>query len=695
MSLDQFFKRIDARYRIPRPADALHLDAFHAGFRLTRDVGEGVALVASGVATAFVLWKIADVLAPVGVEIHIYMMFGMPVAVLIGLAEASTLVIPYYRISQRLTHGSARWADVPALKGLGLAHDNRLPLPAGALRLGRLTHRYDLALPFEKALTHLAIFGPPGSGKSSSFIMSMAKDWARSGSAIFLDPKGELFKYTARHFRRVYRLDLADPRMSDRWNFVPACRGDAELSHEIASIVVGFDFNKHYNGDPFWPQAETALMTSLLLHLPQITHNPTPAMIAEFIAARGFDEINHEMKESPDTEARVQWGIFKKADREKTQGGVFVGLGTKLAPLRSPHAMAVMQSVTDEERERGLREIDLYRLRDRGTGVYVIVPEGDATRYRIVLSILFGLAASITRKTSDNENGAPVLLALDEAGNIPLHNLSEALGVGRGRKCGIVLGYQNIGQLYKQHGRDGAQAILGSIGTMVFLPGLDAETAQYAAKRIGRTTVLQRSVVDATGDVYDHDRLSETGRDLLDAAEMRQMPEHTQAVVITGSAPPIKFGFPPCSKTGPLAHALSRDIAQPLSLKDAEAEFATHRSKETGEDTTGSQIEGAIPVSAASDEIQPADEIYPAFDPGAAPDGARGSIDSIIDSLLDSLRLPETETAASQLPLAPDHIAPFDATCDINSTLGNLSLRGFGEATDTERPASDGKEAKE
>jgi type IV secretory pathway TraG/TraD family ATPase VirD4 len=411
--------------------------------------------------------------------------------------------------------------------------------------------------------------------------MSMAKDWARSGSAIFLDPKGELFKYTARHFRRVYRLDLADPRMSDRWNFVPACRGDAELSHEIASIVVGFDFNKNYNGDPFWPQAETALMTSLLLHLPQIAHNPTPAMVAEFISARGFDEINHEMKGSPDLEAQVQWGIFKKADREKTQGGVFVGLGTKLAPLRSPHAMAVMQSVTDEERERGLREIDLYRLRDRGTGVYVIVPEGDATRYRIVLSILFGLAASITRKTSDNENGAPVLLALDEAGNIPLHNLSEALGVGRGRRCGIVLGYQNIGQLYKQHGRDGAQAILGSIGTMVFLPGLDAETAQYAAKRIGRTTVLQYSVVDAAGNLYDQDRFSETGRDLLDAAELRQMAEHTQAVAIIGSAPPVRFGFPHCAKGGPLAHPLPREIAQPISLADAEAIFANHRTEET------------------------------------------------------------------------------------------------------------------
>ncbi len=647
MSLDQFFKRIDARYRIPRPANALHLDAYQAGFRLLRDVAEGVALVASGFATSFVLWKIADILMRMGVETHFYMMFGMALAVLIGLAEASTLVIPYYRISQRLTHGSARWADVPTLKGLGLAHENRLPLPAGALRLGRLTHKYDLALPFEKALTHLAIFGPPGSGKSSSFIMSMAKDWARNGSAIFLDPKGELFKYTARHFRRIYRLDLGDPRMSDRWNFVPACRGDAELSHEIASIVVGFDFNKHYNGDPFWPQAETALMTSLLLHLPQIAHNPTPAMIAEFIAARGFDEINHEMKASPDAEAQVQWGIFKKADREKTQGGVFVGLGTKLAPLRSPHAMAVMQSVTDEERERGLREIDLYRLRDPGTGVYVIIPEGDATRYRIVLSILFGLASSITRKTSDNENGAPVLLALDEAGNIPLHNLSEALGVGRGRRCGIVLGYQNIGQLYKQHGRDGAQAILGSIGTMVFLPGLDAETAQYAAKRIGRTTVLQHSVVDATGDVFDQDRLSETGRDLLDAAELRQMAEHTQAVAIIGSAPPVRFGFPHCAKTGPLAHPLPREIAQPVPLADAEAAFANRRANEIEKTKDEPATSEVSPMPALEDdwieEIEEDEEVIPQ--------------DPILFPLIEERQLGLSPPASSS-PLNP---APTDA----------------------------------
>jgi len=686
MSLDHFFKRFDSRYRIPRPANALHLDAYQAGFRLLRDATEGAALVASGIATSLVLWKIAD-LIQASFETRLYFICGMGIAVLIGLAEASTLVIPYYRISQRLTHGSARWADVGTLKSLGLARDIRGLLPAGALRLGKLTHRYYLALPFEKVLCHLAIFGPPGSGKSSSFIMSMAKDWARSGSAIFLDPKGELFKYTARHFKRVYRLDLADPRYSDRWNFVPSCKGDGELAHEVASIVVGFDANKNVGFDPFWPQAETALMTALLLHLPRIAENPTPAMISEFIASRGFDQINHEMLESPDPEARVQWGIFKKADREKTQGGVYIGLGTKLSPLRSPHAMAVMQSITGEERERGVREIDLHDLRKPGTGIYVIVPEGDATRYRIVLSILFGLAASVTRKTSNDENGAPVLLALDEAGNIPLHNLSEALGVGRGRRCGIALGYQNIGQLYKQHGRDGAQAILGSIGTMVFLPGLDAETAQYAAKRIGRTTVLQHTVVDATGNAFDHDRLAETGRDLLDAAELRQMPEHTQAVAITGSAPPIKFGFPPCSKKGPLAHPLPRDIAQPVPLKDAEAAFERRRPERANEEKIESATEGAIPIGAEGNEL------YPVFDLDAGHDSARGSIDSIIDSLLNSLPFPETNTAANPLPLTPNQLAPFDANHDVNPTLENLSLRNFGEIAGAEQPASAGEGA--
>jgi hypothetical protein len=178
--------------------------------------------------------------------------------------------------------------------------------------------------------------------------------------------------------------------------------------------------------------------------------------------------------------------------------------------------------------------------------------------------------------------------------------------------------------------------------------------------------------------------LSEIGRDLLDAAELRQMPEHTQAVAITGSAPPIKFGFPPCGKTGPLAHPLPRDIAQPPSLNDAEAAFAMRRSEKENEKTTIATTESPIPISAASDEIHSANEFYPAFDLDGPPNGACGSIDSIIDALLDSLPLHKPDTAVSPPPLTPDSTTPFEAPLDVHSTLGKLSLRGFGESDEKE-----------
>lgn len=119
MSLDHFFKRIDAKYRLPRPANALHLDSYQAGFHLLRDVGEGIVILVFGVITAFIIWTIANILQAT-FETRIYFIFGMTIAVLLSLSEALSLVIPYYRISQRLTHGSARWADAPTLRSMGI-----------------------------------------------------------------------------------------------------------------------------------------------------------------------------------------------------------------------------------------------------------------------------------------------------------------------------------------------------------------------------------------------------------------------------------------------------------------------------------------------------------------------------------------------------------------------------------------------
>ncbi|MGH9765996.1 MAG: type IV secretory system conjugative DNA transfer family protein [Blastocatellia bacterium] len=185
------------------------------------------------------------------------------------------------------------------------------------------------------------------------------------------------------------------------------------------------------------------------------------------------------------------------------------------------------------------------QLREPGTAICMVVPEGDAERYKRIHSTFFGLANDCLRNGELHENSAPVLFNLDEIGSIHIPDLPAALGVGRGRRMTYALGYQNIAQLYHQYSADGGDAVLGSVGAMVFLPGVDQRTAEYASKRLGMTTTLQSSSVDVHGgDKFDSERTSEVGRPLMDASEIRQMVKYKQAVAIISNAPPVCLTYP-------------------------------------------------------------------------------------------------------------------------------------------------------
>ena len=168
---------------------------------------------------------------------------------------------------------------------------------------------------------------------------------------------------------------------------------------------------------------------------------------------------------------------------------------------------------------------------------------------------------------------APVGFVLDEAANVPLVGLKEIAGVGRGRKIGLILGYQNLPQVHDQYGQEGGNAILGSIGTMIFLPGLDDVTTQFASRRIGQTTVWSHTTVDGKGKKLDNERQSETGRALMDPTEVRQMVKHQQCVVVIDTSPPIKSGYPPYAVLKQRAIASEYGEPKLVSLEDAEAEY--------------------------------------------------------------------------------------------------------------------------
>lgn len=575
-SFVNWIEGVDARRGIPRPAEMQSMPAYQAFLRLMSAALMMLLLTGFGFICAYLLWLSAGYLE-VSNQTKLYFVAGMLLCVFVGAMEALQEILPYYRIQQRLTFGTGRWADEAylATKNFAVKLESLAGgLPLGFLRLGLLRRGFSLVLPEVEWLRHIVIFGPPGSGKSKTFLMGMLRDIARGGSAIVLDPKGELFEQTALAFRQVYRLDLVKPSRSDRWNFVLKCKDSPEFAGQMAATMIGLEGTKHTvsTADPFWQESSLLLLKAVLLHLADIVVEPTPPMIYEYLALRDMPTIAREMLSSPNGHVRLAWGAFQKAPPQ-TQGSVLTSLMSKLGTFQEENAQKICAPRSNADREAGVRQIDFGKLRERGTVIYIVVGEGDASRYKNVLATFIGQAVNELRIDKPELEVAPVAFVLDEAANVPLVGLKEIAGVGRGRRIGLILGYQNLAQVHDQYGTDGANAILGSIGTTIFLPGLDDVTTQFASRRIGQTTVWSHTTVDGKGTSLDNERQTETGRALMDPAELRQMVKHKQCVVIIDSQPPIKASYPPLAMSPQRALAVDYGEPQLVTLIQGEAAY--------------------------------------------------------------------------------------------------------------------------
>lgn len=576
MSFRAKIERIDADYFIPRPADEPDLDSFHAASRFFQDISRGGTLLLSSSVAGYLFFRSGQLLN-LDFKWMTFVLIGAVTAALVGVFESTSMAYRYYSINQRLTHGSARWSSIADLKAKGLAHPSREPLPLGAVRIGRLSsglspRQYDLILGLKQLLTHTGIFGPSDSGKSATFYMNMLRDWSQWGSALVMDVKGELYAHTARYYDHVYRLDLENPKLSDLWNPLPRCLGNGELAHSIASIVVGYEPENMKVNDSthYWISGETALLKAVCLHLPTIAIDPTLPMIKEYLSRNDLRTLGEDMEKSEESEAGLEWNNFKKVDAEKTQGGVITGINNKLAPLRSPNVMRILRTVTADELKRGIRQINLADLRTPRTAVYIVLSESQAGEYRILLELIFGLAA-IDMQNSTRQHATPVLMALDEAGNVSPPKLQDKLKIGRFRNTPYLLGFQDVSQIKNRFQENGGKAVLAGMKNQIFLPGIDPETGAYASSMLGSTTVLSRTEVDGTGNKYDAERVSESRRDLRQAPELRRMVKYRQGIAIIDTADPILFRFLPRADTGDVATPPERETSLPPSLAEAVA----------------------------------------------------------------------------------------------------------------------------
>lgn len=586
-NFDKIAKEIDATYNLPRPALEQHLSAPKALRRqLTRTLrllSSILFALASGVLNLLIIHKLG-VTYPLSYFLY---SFGFLVPLLLIGIDYYHYQYPYSARARRSTYGSAHWATLPELENANLVSPNTVsPLPE-KIPLGPFGKNHWLTLSLPDLFGSTVFFGKPRAGKTLTFMVNLARCMASVGGSFILDVKGEIAQFTEHYYEDTYRIDFQNPEFSDSIDLIGMCAGDVTFASAIANQLT----TSQENGagkDKFWDNAAADLMRCILLQLPYMKKEfpaPTPASIYNFLSSGtdllenalqitdsqgrtqaptpDFNKLFFEQGEKPDHIHKFisdTWAIFaSRLKDERVLGSVIVTLTTALAMWRNPDICHVFTPPTKAEAKNGRRVIDFKKLRQKGTAIYLVVSADQAERYGQILATIVSL---LTETLIRHDEGDPVMVQLDEAGNIKIKAIAQFCGICRAKRIAPVFAFQNIAQLYNFYGHDYADSLLGTLRTKIFLPGIDDRTADYAAKSIGKTTTVGHRVTDAHGSVNDSVQSQEVGRELLDANEFRQMEEYLRAVLITGSAPPVKIAFPPSAPLVDPYISLPRSFAE-------------------------------------------------------------------------------------------------------------------------------------
>lgn len=602
---------MDARRGIPRKANEQHLPPYQAFWVWTTDVSSAVFYLLLGIAGASLILIAGHFLEVRGTYWLILWTFAV-VALACAFLDAYLLCHPYHLWTMSTSHGSARWAKLKDLIQKGLVNRiGNLPVPKTALPLAKVFGGRDLYLPKEQWLRHFVIFGPTGSGKSKTFFMWMLRQLARSASCLAYDPKAELCAQTGKSFRQIFQLNLNEPEKSDRWNFLPLCVENPSFACQIAGMMLGLEARQKTTQDPFWGNAEQLALTAILLHLAAVYGmRAAPPMAADFLIGVGDNENSFGaiLTDSPSVFARQAYLAYRKAPHQ-TQGSILIGLYNKLQAFTQPAARQVTAMPTAEERANGCRIIDFKLLRKPGTGIFLVCSEGAADMYKEFIATFLGQAVMEMRLDGANDPKHPCFVLIDEAYQLNVAEVKRISGIGRGRGVGLGLGYQDLSQMYDQYGKEQAEAILETIMTKVFLPGLQGVTAKYASDLLGETTVYSKTLQDFVGTKNDNTRYAEQKRELMNPNEIRQIAAHKQLLIVTDTAPPVRAAYPPLAEYKALTNSekiyvspIYGDAPPAVYLSDIDSSFAIQQSEST--EQAASEVEKPASLKAVENNEQ-------------------------------------------------------------------------------------------
>ncbi|WP_433946998.1 VirD4-like conjugal transfer protein, CD1115 family [Paenibacillus sp. SN-8-1] len=436
-------------------------------------------------------------------------------------------------------HGTASWATN--------AHRGRIK-NGNKFQNIILTNTERLSLDTTKSRKNLNILtiGGAGTGKSRFFVKPNILQG--NTSMVITDPKGELLRDTGYALQQLgYKIkvfNLIDMGKSCKYNPFVYIRKESDILKVINNLIKNTNGSKTSGSDPFWEKAETALLQAIFLYifyeLPLFEHNFKSVFTMLRLAnvkeddedfKSEFDFLFEKLREeNPNHIAVKQYDIFKMA-AGKTAKSILISAGVRLSPF----------GIEEVERLFMEDDLELHKLGDEKTALFVLIPDSDTT-FNFIVAMMYAQLFDSLYYQADFVSGGSlkyhVKFWLDEFANIgQIPDFDKLIATMRSRNISVSVIIQNMSQLKGLY-KNTWETIVGNCDTILFLGGQEQSTLEWVNKRLGKQTIDTRNSSQSRGrNSSSSVNYGSLGRDLMTIDEIAQMPDKNCILFIRGLPP--------------------------------------------------------------------------------------------------------------------------------------------------------------
>lgn len=450
------------------------------------------------------------------------------------------LVTRLGRIQPGAPHGSARWMTDREMGALAYRK--------GSLLLGQ-AGRHRVALDRELQTMNALLVGPPGSGKSSGFIIPNLLREPGTRSLLITDLKNELLQTTYRALEErheVWVVNFLSPGTSLGYNPLAYCVDEFSTMLFADAWIANTGKSEK---EPFWDNAVRELLVAGIAHL-QATlgprgETPTLAHLDDFLCNQAPLAVIGQLRSSASPLARKRAkGFFASlVKNDKLLGSVFSEITPRLMIMADPRVQATTSR----------NEVDFRRLATpagRPVALFLALDRTLREQMKPLLAAFFldfyRTLSTAADETPGGRLGRDVFVYGDEFGNIgAVPNMPMWMSTMRSAGVGAVVVVQATAQGEELYGREGWTTIKAACATKIGLSNMVDADAKWFSELSGQATVVATSASQQRGRfhvVSDRGSRSEqeTSRALLTVDEVRRLPEH-ELLAIIKALPPVRL----------------------------------------------------------------------------------------------------------------------------------------------------------